>query len=153
MFGRFKKREENEPLHPDEIITIDVSAPESPVHCGAFNCPYFHEDIIIPRVDVCLYISEEMVRLRSSAPSLKEAQKLSKRLRSTLKPGTRPPELEPRVMCRFQAHCMGLDVTLSQADAQSWWEEGKVPLRPTPVLNAYNRPTLPPTIRPACILS
>lgn len=82
-----------------------------------------------------MYISEDVVKWRRDARSIQEseqkAEKLRKKARMPVMFGQ--DMIAPTLMCEQGARKRGLDLEAAAADARSWWETGRVPLRVTPL--------------------
>lgn len=115
---------------------FEVSGNQKPDRrCSDNECPCGSPGAAIPQGEGYMYISEDVVKWRRDARSIQEseqkAEKLRKKARMPVMFGQ--DMIAPTLMCEQGARKRGLDLEAAAADARSWWETGRVPLRVTPL--------------------
>lgn len=116
LFGRKQKSELNEAKdffeYPKEAIPLEKA------FCSDRMCPC--PDTEIRRGSGYLFISKAAVDFLKSA---KEDPKLLNTFGAPV----------PIIVCKQAATLRKLNLTVAKADAEEWWETGKIPLRCTPL--------------------
>jgi len=120
-----------------QIEYFECSVPPGDGRCSDNNCPC--PEVRIPRGEGYLYISKEIVELRSKHRDEKSAD-LYMRMKLAAKQvmlGQEMPQfysIGPILVCEKGAKLRNLNLKVASADDKYWWETGKVPFRPTPIL-------------------
>jgi len=114
-FEKKRKTDENEDIdffdYPKEAIPTEEG------YCSDGQCPC--PDTAIPRGSGFLFISKAAVDFLKAA---KEDPNLLNRFGAPV----------PILVCKQAVTLRGLNPTVARADAEEWWNTGKVPLRATP---------------------
>jgi len=114
---------------------MEVDRPLGDGRCSDDDCPCGELGVTIPRGEGYLYISKEVVEIRTDCPTLREAQEKIQRMRPGAFILTAQGVFTPVLMCEQGARKRGLNLEVAAADAKHWWETGLVPLRPTPIVS------------------
>jgi hypothetical protein len=112
---------------------------ECPIHpldfglCSCDNCPCYTIGTSIKRGEGFLFISKDVVDFRRDCLSRRQFMAKLKDSRNRLPNDTIPEETGlPILVCEQGARLLKLDLAVAHQDAKRWWENGTVPLRPTP---------------------
>jgi hypothetical protein len=116
-----------------EYFESDVPAGDGRCSDNACPCP----EVAIPRGTGYLYITPDLVELRSQYPSLASARQAMQNLHKEMSERTGGSvsgfyRLGPILVCEQGAKLRNLDLEVAGADARHWWRTGQVPLRATP---------------------
>jgi hypothetical protein len=119
--------------------------------CSDKSCPCSGKESLIPGTTGFLWIGKEVVEMRLDAPTLIDLELKLKQLQDKSRSGCTyitGGTINPIFVCRQAATMRGLDFVVAANDAKEWYDNGLVPLRPTPLVSRQptaniNVPTTP----------
>jgi hypothetical protein len=103
--------------------------------CSDDDCPCGFPGASIPKGEGYMYISEQVFDFRKDSLTEAEAKRkidrMSAKMGSIITAGS--GVFSPILMCGLGAKKRGIDLEVAAEDAKYWWQNGKVPLRVTPL--------------------
>ena len=111
---------------------FEMERPANDGLCSDNDCPC--NDVVIPRGTGYLYVSPQVVQMRSDAKTFEELGVKIQRIGQAM--GTfllmDPACYNGILCCERAAKRRHLDLRVAAEDARYWWDHGLVPLRVTP---------------------